>query len=47
MVAEGTACPCCGTLMEVEARAEKTLLRCPACGVTDLRLDSHNYTKIA
>jgi predicted RNA-binding Zn-ribbon protein involved in translation (DUF1610 family) len=35
---EKPSCPCCGTAMEVEDRGAKVLVRCPSCGLDELRL---------
>jgi transposase len=35
---DGQNCPCCGTRMEEEDRGTRLLLRCPSCGLADLRI---------
>jgi len=35
---ERQICPCCGAVMESEDRGAKLLLRCPSCGLDELRL---------
>jgi Zn finger protein HypA/HybF involved in hydrogenase expression len=32
------ACPCCGTTMAEEERGTKVFLRCPGCGLEDVRI---------
>ncbi len=32
------ACPCCGAEMEERDASDKLVLKCPSCGLVDVRL---------